>query len=225
MENILTCKICKKKFSTIGNLERHQTRKTQCYEKIECKRCFKIFDKLSSLKRHMDRKKPCELIQENPLEKTSENTCHFCNKKLSNTQNLKRHFNTCEIKNGGIALLCNKMTQLTKMNEKMMKEIEILKSLDHNQPMGIVYFVNAENTTMFKIGFTKQLIDKRLSNLQTGCPLNLLVYKTVECGDPIKLEHYLHDIFKDKKIRGEWFNVTFKEVENLVDFLQGGSKI
>jgi hypothetical protein len=221
MENVLSCKICKKKFSTIGNLERHQKRKTVCYEKIECERCFKVFDKLSSLKRHTVRKNPCELKQGNPLEKTPENTCNFCNKKLSNAQNLNRHFNTCEVKKGGIALLFNRVTHLTKMNEEMMKEIINLKSLESNQSNGIVYFVNAENTTMFKIGFTKHSIDKRLANLQTGCPLNLLVYKTIGCDDPVRLEHYLHDCFVDKKIRGEWFNVTFEEIENLVEFLHG----
>jgi hypothetical protein len=133
MENVLSCKTCKKKFSTIGNLERHQKRKTPCYEKIECRRCFKVFDKPSSLKRHTNRKTPCELIQGNPLEKTPKNTCHFCYKKMSSMQNLKRHFNTCEIKNGGLALLFEKVTQLTKMNEKMEKEIKTLKEIKQPQ--------------------------------------------------------------------------------------------
>jgi hypothetical protein len=133
MENALICKTCKKKFSTIGNLERHQKRKTLCYENIECERCFKTFDKLSSLKRHVGRKTPCEPIQGNPLEKTPENTCHFCYKKMSSIQNLKRHFNTCEIKNGGMALLFNKVTQLTKMNKEIMDELKTLRK-ENKQP-------------------------------------------------------------------------------------------
>jgi hypothetical protein len=134
MENTLSCTTCKKIFSTIGNLERHQKRKTICYEKIECVLCFKVFNKLSSLKRHSNRKTPCEPIQGNPLEQTPENSCHFCYKKFSSKQCLIRHFNTCEIKNGGLALLFNKVSQLTKMNEEMMREIKTLKEDKHPTP-------------------------------------------------------------------------------------------
>lgn len=141
MENTLTCKTCKKKFSTIGNLERHQKRKTPCYEKIECDQCFKLFDKLSSLKRHLGRKTPCEPIQGNPLEKTPKNSCHFCYRKLASKQSLVRHFNTCEIKNGGMALLFKKVQELTEQdkikNEKIIRMMDEIKTLKCDKPVQI----------------------------------------------------------------------------------------
>jgi hypothetical protein len=109
-------------------LEKHDKRKYPCDKKLECNVCKKTFATSSSLKRHLGRKTPCEPIQGNPLEKTRENTCHFCYKKFAGKQSLRRHFNTCEIKNGGMRLLFDRVTQLTKFNEEMMREIKTLKS-------------------------------------------------------------------------------------------------
>jgi hypothetical protein len=235
MNIIPKCNKCDSTFSSFQMLEKHSIRKYPCDRTLECKICKKTFATSGSLKRHVGRKTPCEPIQGHLLEKTPENTCHFCTKKFASRQSLVRHFNTCEIKNGGMVLLFKKVQDLAEQDkiknkkiEEMMGEIKNLKTMEQNQSGvfdGIVYFVNAENTNMFKIGYTKQSIHKRLSNLQTGCPLNLSVYKTVGCDDPIILEHYLHDCFNDKKIRGEWFDVTFEDVENLVEFLQGNYKV
>jgi hypothetical protein len=127
MNNVPKCDKCYSTFSSFQMLEKHSKRKYPCDRVLECNVCRKIFATPSSLKRHTIRKTPCEPIQGNPLEKTPENSCHFCYKKFASKQSLKRHFNTCEIKNGGMRLLFDKVTQLTKMNEDMMTEIKTLK--------------------------------------------------------------------------------------------------
>jgi uncharacterized Zn-finger protein len=230
------CDKCDVTFSSFQMLEKHNIRKYPCDRILECNICKKTFSTSSSLKRHTNRKIQCKPMQITTLEKMTSHVCHFCYKTFASKQSMVRHFNTCEIKHGGLSLLFKKVLDLTgkdkiknKKIKEMEEEIKKLKTLEleKNQNTlfdGTVYFVNAENTNMFKIGYTKQSMYKRLSNLQTGCPLNLSVYKTVGCSDPVILENYLHRCFNDKKIRGEWFNITFEEVENLVEFLQGNSK-
>jgi hypothetical protein len=70
---------------------------------------------------------------------------------MSTKQNLKRHFNTCEIKNGGLALLFKKVQDLTDQdnlkNEKikqMENEIKTLK--EGKQPVQITNRDNNMNT-------------------------------------------------------------------------------
>lgn len=107
------CKDCLREFSSASSLSKHHKKKLPCYSVLECVKCFKTFNKPSELKQHQNRKTPCEPIQGNPLEKTPKNACHFCYKKFANKSSLKRHFNTCDIKNNNIAVLFKKVQELT----------------------------------------------------------------------------------------------------------------
>lgn len=122
MDQSLKCKTCLKTFSSTGSLSKHRNKKLPCYAKLECNKCFKPFTKLNDLTKHQHRKTPCDPIQGNPLEKTPENTCHFCYKKFVNKHSLKRHFNTCDIKNGGMKLLFKKVQDLTKEVAQLREE-------------------------------------------------------------------------------------------------------
>jgi hypothetical protein len=88
---------------------------------------------------------------------------------------------------------------------------------------GYVYFINIRNTAQFKIGYTTQDPNKRLSNLQTANPMELVLYKTVPCNDPIRLEKHLHACFAEHRLRGEWFDLESKDVDNIVEFLNGNN--
>ena len=234
------CKKCERKFSTASNLEKHLKKKIPCNRVLKCEKCEKVFKYESEFKKHQDRKTPCEPIQGDPTKETPENTCHFCYKKFKSKYILKNHHNVCKIKNGGIALLFNEVKKLeqhvkeleleNKNNEKniqRIKELELenknLKENCNNNYTGCVYFINIENTTKFKIGYTKHKPESRLSNLQTGCPEKLILFRYVMCNDPIKLEKYLHECFDDNKIRGEWYNMDHDDVEKLSEFLKNDS--
>jgi hypothetical protein len=88
-------------------------------------------------------------------------------------------------------------------------------------PTGLVYFIKVINTNRFKIGYTNQTMDKRLSGLQVGCPYELVPHRAIKCSDPNKLEKYLHDCFQTKKVRGEWFDLTDDEVDQIANFIGG----
>ena len=60
---------------------------------------------------------------------------------------------------------------------------------------------------------------ERLKQLQTGNKRMLIIYQTIFCGtklDAQQLEATIHDRLKAKRIRGEWFSVTKKEVDDLI---------
>jgi len=77
----------------------------------------------------------------------------------------------------------------------------------------MVYFINSESNHV-KIGWTEDCIYKRLQVLQSSNPEHLEILYLIEGSQ--KQEKELHIHFKDKKIRGEWFNITKKEIEEIL---------
>ena len=83
--------------------------------------------------------------------------------------------------------------------------------------MSSVYFIGAEETPFVKVGVSHNPI-KRLDHLQIGCPYALTLLRTIEAGFMGYLaESMLHQRFtqQGKHIRGEWFELTPDEVNNI----------
>lgn len=62
---------------------------------------------------------------------------------------------------------------------------------------------------LYKIGKAKN-VNKRIQTFKTGNPV-IEVVKVIE-GD---YEHKLHKIYKEKRVIGEWFSLSSKDVENI----------
>lgn len=75
----------------------------------------------------------------------------------------------------------------------------------------MVYFIS--DLEKIKIGFTKQNVNKRLRQLNTGSPKQLYLLGYIE-GDK-NLEKYLHIKFDKYKVRnnGEWFIANQEIIE------------
>ena len=74
-----------------------------------------------------------------------------------------------------------------------------------------VYFIYCgdQQNSPVKIGVTSN-IESRISNLQTGNPYVLVCKALIPCedkGQAYRLESYLHDRFKKKRMNGEWFKL------------------
>ena len=82
------------------------------------------------------------------------------------------------------------------------------------QKGSLVYFI--WDGTYMKIGLTTRGSQKRVKELQTGASHELSVFKQIQADNPSKLESLLHKKFKHRRIRGEWFNVSKKEIRELV---------
>lgn len=70
---------------------------------------------------------------------------------------------------------------------------------------GFVYLICDPLNEHYKIGVTKDKVDKRLLKLQTGNSTELHVTCLYETEYPFRLEKMLHSKYSQYKTHGEWF--------------------
>lgn len=82
-----------------------------------------------------------------------------------------------------------------------------------------VYIIAAENG-LFKIGKTTN-IDNRLQQIKSANPIQCFLVGLIEAKDDNldKLERLLHKMFKDKRIRGEWFALSKNDLLLLIPYM------
>ena len=106
-----------------------------------------------------------------------------------------------------------------------------------NKKIYLIYSPELGESGLHKIGIAKQP-EKRLKQLQTGCPYKLEIIYIVESKFTSKVEKFLHKKFSHKKnvqkfdqnLKGEWFNLdvsdilefkkTCSEIERKLEFLE-----
>jgi len=71
--------------------------------------------------------------------------------------------------------------------------------------MSFVYLIKTRDLEEYKIGFTKGNVEKRLKNLQTGCPSELVLVECFESEFSTKIESSLHFMWDHYRVSGEWF--------------------
>lgn len=78
-----------------------------------------------------------------------------------------------------------------------------------------------EANGLWKIGVTNNM-EKRLKQLQTGNPYEINVMLLEERKNPQKAEKYLHRIYHEKRLKGEWFSdLSIRDIElKLLLFLE-----
>jgi len=80
-------------------------------------------------------------------------------------------------------------------------------------PVDRVYVIEAQGLGRYKIGHTKNELERRVKAMQTGSPvvLSLLCWCLGDSG----LEAELHDKFKDCRLHGEWFELGPSKLDEL----------
>tara|TARA_R110000823_G_scaffold187859_1_gene320001 strand:+ start:753 stop:1256 length:504 start_codon:yes stop_codon:yes gene_type:complete len=79
----------------------------------------------------------------------------------------------------------------------------------------MVYLIKAENTDLYKIGYTEGRIKDRVKGLQTGCPHMLSIIE--QCSGSIAHEQHLHQVFEDNRTHGEWFEFNEETLKKVID--------
>ncbi|MEG1142771.1 MAG: GIY-YIG nuclease family protein [Clostridia bacterium] len=74
----------------------------------------------------------------------------------------------------------------------------------------------------FKIGYTKNSVEKRVKQLQTGSPDKITICEVFETKHGMKVERTLHSIFSHKRTNGEFF---YLDVKDKINFVQICGKI
>ncbi len=68
----------------------------------------------------------------------------------------------------------------------------------------VTYFIQGEITQRIKIGKTTTAVSERIRNLQAGSPDKLKLLGV--CFGPKRTERYLHSLFSEHRLHGEWFS-------------------
>ena len=97
------------------------------------------------------------------------------------------------------------------LKEKHEAEEKYLK--EHKDIQG-VYLIQAENG-LIKIGKTTD-INKRFVSLQSASPYELKLIGFIKTFNESELEASLHDKYKRKCIRGEWFKLDSQDIEEIL---------
>lgn len=84
----------------------------------------------------------------------------------------------------------------------------------------LIYVLFIHELNICKIGISNN-VEKRIKQLQTGCPYQISLVKKIKSSQPSKVEKVLHRIFSSNKIDhaeynlvGEWFSI---ETERLLE--------
>ena len=77
-----------------------------------------------------------------------------------------------------------------------------------------VYLISStiEGITCYKIGYTKRNPKQRIKEMKTGNASELKVVESFQSKWGTQIEAKLHRVFQDKKISGEWFNLTAYDI-------------
>lgn len=90
---------------------------------------------------------------------------------------------------------------------------QVIERATRETPGGFLYVVQDADVTHFcKIGRTKCPLN-RLYDFGVLLPFRVNVIALIPCLDSRVAERRLHLHFEDKRIRGEWFNLTQSDVQ------------
>ena len=78
--------------------------------------------------------------------------------------------------------------------------------------MGYVYLLC--DGEKFKIGMTKNKIEKRVAELQTGKQKKKKKHANYETQYPLKIEKMMHGRHASYNVKNEWFDLSVSEVIN-----------
>lgn len=79
----------------------------------------------------------------------------------------------------------------------------------------MIYLIKAEETNLYKIGYTAGKSKNRIKAMQTGCPHKLLVVE--EVAGAVEKEKWLHKSFSEYRKQGEWFEFDEQIIDSVLD--------
>lgn len=82
--------------------------------------------------------------------------------------------------------------------------------MSDNPKVYLLKIVN-DDKSLYKIGFTRGSIYKRIRELQTGCPYQINVVDIYSSEYGTIIERSLHNMFSHSKTYGEWFELGVED--------------
>lgn len=92
------------------------------------------------------------------------------------------------------------------------KQIREFERRAKNPRAGIVYTIQGINTTWYKIGKTNNF-NNRFNRFEVKIPIDMKPIHLIYTNNMTRLENELHQRFKKKRMRGEWFDLSQEDIE------------
>ena len=80
-----------------------------------------------------------------------------------------------------------------------------------------IYLIQSEN--LYKIGIAKDVNRRWKAISDMPYKVNIIAYSDL-MPNPNKIEAELHNRYRDKRVKGEWFSLSSEEAEEVKDYLQ-----
>jgi hypothetical protein len=85
-----------------------------------------------------------------------------------------------------------------------------------------IYLICSEidEKRLYKIGFTRRKIEERIKEFKTGNASDIYIVDHFRSKWGTKIEARLHEIFKNKHVSGEWFNLDDDDISNFKGYCE-----
>lgn len=107
--------------------------------------------------------------------------------------------------------------EIEKHNESLLFNPEVRLPNNEKKPKrktgGYIYFLKADNG-LVKIGRAKDL-RQRLDHFTAKLPYKLKLVHSIKTDDSVGLEKVFHEKFHDKRKRGEWFELSDSDLQEV----------
>lgn len=80
-----------------------------------------------------------------------------------------------------------------------------------------LYLLRHDTTNYYKIGWAFDIFE-RISDLQVGNPMELILIDSCQCDQAEAREDYLHNELVNFKIRGEWYRLEGENLKFVRDY-------
>lgn len=143
--------------------------------------------------------------------------CPDCGKKLDCEDNfLKINKFLSNYVNSLPRKTAQQIKELKIKTEELEKQRKIFEEKEYEREhTGFVYLIKLGDS--YKIGITKNT-KERFKQFEF-MPFDLQIIKTAKVKNYENIETLLHDMYKEKRIKGEWFNLTQDDIQNIIDYL------
>ena len=83
---------------------------------------------------------------------------------------------------------------------------------------GHVYFLKCNDTNLYKIGYSAS-VKNRIQDIKRGSPTEIDVIGYVASDDCYTDEKVFHELFGEKRVKGEWFALDDDDINNIEGLL------
>ncbi|WP_066061426.1 GIY-YIG nuclease family protein [Neobacillus soli] len=182
------------------NVDNKEIRKKGIHRKLQEARQWEQFEKGNSLKIQREQRR-IERLQREQQEKESILQAYGLDEEI---YNIIQYLNQ---------LLHIQKHHLTK-NEREQKAAILNNYNLYIQKLGYgyVYFVKENTKGAIKIGKAKDPYDRIVNGFGVKIPFELEVVYLIKTWNDTKLESAFHDIFKNKRVNGEWFSLNEEDI-------------